>query len=71
MKATFELEKEKLIQSFYDNSKLENASIDINSISIEAVNDADGNFSKLVLKFDVPDTLAQAVACKGPRKRRN
>lgn len=68
MLATFEIEKEKLIQSFYENSKLKEANIDVGAISVEAVNDADGNFEKLVMKFNLPDKMAQMVAPKAKPK---
>ena len=68
MLATFEIEKDKLINSFYENSKLAEAKIDVSAISVEAVNDAEGNFEKLVLKFSLPDSMSQVVPAKSLKK---
>ena len=69
MLATFEIEKDKLINSFYENSKLAEAKIDVSAISVEAVNDAEGNFEKLVLKFSLPDSMSQVVPAKSLKKK--
>lgn len=68
MLATFEIEKEKLVKSFYENSKLADANIDESAVSVEAVNDENGNFVKLILKFNLPDSMAQVISAKNKKK---